>query len=507
MLKIGIIGIAAVFFAVLLKRDRPELSMLLSVACGTIIFAFALERLGTTIEFFKGLLSKLPVEPAFFVTMVKMLGIAYIAEFSSSICKDCGHSAIASQIELFAKRSNCCDVNSGDVLSDRADWRAVLICKKYILIIIILAVVFLPQYFVYASDTEITDKIEQQMLEKIDMSEIEKYSKDYLPDRLSFSVIVDAILAGDQKAGEKICEYIYELFFYEIAAVKPVIINVLCYTILFMVFSRLIFWRQDYVYNVSFLFMYASVISMLMASFFVLSDVAKGCIDVLLTYLTALVPAYATVLLASGKGFSASGFYMLAFVLIYVVEWLIKLVLIPGIHLFLVLEVLNHVSSEKKLEKLAEFIESAVTKIMKASIKIVAGIGIVQAMIAPAKDKISESLILKSFQAIPGVGRLGQGAGEIMLGCAMLIKNSVGMAAIIVLFFIVLTPLVKTLIFSLMYRLLSAALQPVSDSRIVDGIEAVARAGNLYYIVIRDASILFFIVIAIVCASTSFMGG
>ena len=74
MLKIGIIGIAAVFFAVLLKRDRPELSMLLSVACGTIIFAFALERLGTT-----------------------------IAEFSSSICKDCGHSAIASQIELFAK--------------------------------------------------------------------------------------------------------------------------------------------------------------------------------------------------------------------------------------------------------------------------------------------------------------------------------------------------------------------------------------------------------------------
>ena len=342
-----------------------------------------------------------------------------------------------------------------------------------------LAVIFLPQGFVYASDTEITDTIEQQMLEKIDMSDVEKYSKDYLPERLSFSDIVDAFLDKDQKAGEKICEYIYELFFYE----------------------------QDYVYNVSFLFMYASVISMLMASFFVLSDVAKRCIDVLLTYLTALVPAYATVLLTSGKGFSASGFYMLAFVLIYVVEWLIKLVLIPGIHLFLVLEVLNHVSSEKKLEKLAEFIEAAITKIMKASIKIVAGIGIVQAMIAPAKDKISESLILKSFQAIPGVGRLGQGAGEIMLGCAMLIKNSVGMAAIIVLFFIVLTPLVKTLVFSLMYRLLSAALQPVSDNRIVEGIEAVARAGNLYYIVIRDASILFFIVIAIVCASTSFIGG
>lgn len=102
MLKIGIIGIAAVFFAVLLKRDRPELSMLLSVACGTIIFAFALERLGTTIEFLKDF-SQNCLWNRLFVTMVKMLGIAYIAEFSSSICKDCGHSAIASQIELFAK--------------------------------------------------------------------------------------------------------------------------------------------------------------------------------------------------------------------------------------------------------------------------------------------------------------------------------------------------------------------------------------------------------------------
>ena len=46
-------------------------------------------------------------------------------------------------------------------------------------------------------------KLSSRCLKKLDMSEIEKYSKDYLPDRLSFSDIVDAILAGDQKAGEK----------------------------------------------------------------------------------------------------------------------------------------------------------------------------------------------------------------------------------------------------------------------------------------------------------------
>ena len=57
----------------------------------------------------------------------------------------------------------------------------------------------------------------------------------------------------------------------------------------------------------------------------------------------------------------------------------------------------------------------------------------------------------------------------------------------------------------LMYKVLSAFLQPLSDKRITDGINGVARAAVLYYCVMRDSAILFFIVIAIVCASTSFI--
>ena len=343
------------------------------------------------------------------------------------------------------------------------------------------------------------------IINSIDMSDVEKYSKDYMPDKLSFMDLVRSVMDEDASFGKKACSYIYELFFYEIGAVRPLVINVLCYTILFMVISRLIFWKKDYVYNMSFLFMYASVMVLLLSSFLVMADIAKDSINVLLTYLTTLVPAYATVLEVMGNGFSASGFYVFTFILIYIMEWLIKIILIPGIHIFLMLEIVNHIYEEEKLSKLSELIESFIQKLMKAFIKIVAGIGIVQAVIAPAKDRISESLILKSFSAIPGIGQIGQGAGEILLGCGMLIKNSVGVAALVVLGFIVLTPLIKTLVFSLMYRLLSAVLQPLSDKRIVEGIEAVARAGNLYYIVIRDSSILFFIVIAIICASTSFV--
>lgn len=45
------------------------------------------------------------IEETYYIQLLKMLGVAYIAEFSSSICKDAGHQSIAGMLELFAKLS------------------------------------------------------------------------------------------------------------------------------------------------------------------------------------------------------------------------------------------------------------------------------------------------------------------------------------------------------------------------------------------------------------------
>lgn len=357
-----------------------------------------------------------------------------------------------------------------------------------------------------ADDNAIEEFYYQKIMDETDFGDIEKVSKEYVPDKMTFTGLVhDIAQQKEERPWEIIGRYIYDIFFFEVENVKPQVVSVLIYTVMFAVLSKLIFWEKNYVYNVSFLLVYASIMVLLISTFDIMGDLVSDGIDVLLAYLTALVPAYATVLAVSGNGFSAAGFYIFTFTLIYIMEWLIKLVFLPGIHIFLLLQVMNNLYEEEKISKLADIIESAISKALKLGIKIVAGIGIVQAMIAPAKDRISDSLILKSFQAIPGIGRVSGSAGEIMLGCAMLIKNSVGAAALIVLLFIVLTPLVKTFVFSAMYKVLSAFLQPLSDKRITDGINGVARAAVLYYCVMRDSAILFFIVIAIVCASTSFI--
>ena len=103
MIKIGIVGIAAAFFSLLIKKDKPEIAAGLSMCASLLIFFMAIKQLSAVIEFAKEVIRQLPVETSYFATMLKMLGIAYSAEFSSQMCKDSGHGAIAAQIDFFAK--------------------------------------------------------------------------------------------------------------------------------------------------------------------------------------------------------------------------------------------------------------------------------------------------------------------------------------------------------------------------------------------------------------------
>ena len=105
IVKVGLLGITAVFLALILQKEKSEFAMLLVLAAGMTLFTYILLRMQTIVSFLSDMLDYLPVDKTDLLPLLKMLGIAYIAEFSSSICKEAGYSAIAGQMELFAKLS------------------------------------------------------------------------------------------------------------------------------------------------------------------------------------------------------------------------------------------------------------------------------------------------------------------------------------------------------------------------------------------------------------------
>jgi stage III sporulation protein AD len=103
MLKIAFIGLVGVIFAIQFKGNKSEYGLYISIATSLIILYCLADKLSVVIEAINKIQSYINLNTIYITTLVKIIGITYIAEFASGICKDAGYSAIASQIEVFAK--------------------------------------------------------------------------------------------------------------------------------------------------------------------------------------------------------------------------------------------------------------------------------------------------------------------------------------------------------------------------------------------------------------------
>ncbi len=103
IVQIGIIGIVGALLALQLKQYKAEYAIYLCIAVSLIVLYSILDHLEVIMETIKTIGQYIDFDNTYMGTLLKMLGITYVAEFASSICKDAGQQAIASQIEMFSK--------------------------------------------------------------------------------------------------------------------------------------------------------------------------------------------------------------------------------------------------------------------------------------------------------------------------------------------------------------------------------------------------------------------
>lgn len=99
------IGVVAALLSTFIRKERAEISIVIGIASGMMIFYYILTQISVVIRFITELLDMVAIEENYYFQLLKMLGVAYVAEFASSICKDAGQQSIAGMVELFAKIS------------------------------------------------------------------------------------------------------------------------------------------------------------------------------------------------------------------------------------------------------------------------------------------------------------------------------------------------------------------------------------------------------------------
>ncbi|MDQ0197351.1 stage III sporulation protein AD [Neobacillus ginsengisoli] len=91
------------FLALIVKEQKPNIAFLLVVFVGCTIFLFLVDKISEIINMLEKLAVNANVNMVYVETILKIIGIAYIAEFAAQITKDAGQGAIASKIELAGK--------------------------------------------------------------------------------------------------------------------------------------------------------------------------------------------------------------------------------------------------------------------------------------------------------------------------------------------------------------------------------------------------------------------
>lgn len=105
IIKIALMGIVGIFLAIMVRSYKSEYSLFISMAVCVCIFLCLVSKLQLILSYVESLQSLIVVDNRYITTVIKMIGITYIAEFSVDLCKDAGYQAIAGQIEMFAKLS------------------------------------------------------------------------------------------------------------------------------------------------------------------------------------------------------------------------------------------------------------------------------------------------------------------------------------------------------------------------------------------------------------------
>ena len=362
---------------------------------------------------------------------------------------------------------------------------------------------------VYASETEdvqISDKMQNmELLESMDFTDVDRMMEELFPqETMGFADAVRQIMLGNTDAGrEAVKEMLWERMLGAWEVNRKSILYLILLAIaaaVFIGFSDIFQTRQ--VSQISFYMIYLLVIGICLASFQAASEWMANGVHTLTGFMKVLYPVYFAAVTVAKGSVSSLAFYHLAIILIVVIEELLLHLIVPGIHMYVIIRVMNSLQSEDYLSKFAELLETAIGWGLKTLMGGMIGLNVIQGMLGPAIDTVKRSAVTRGMEMVPGVGDLLGGTAEVALGTAVLIKNSIGIVGMFLCLVLCLAPLLQLAVITLGYKLAAALVQPVSDKRITECIGGVGEGCRMLMNCIFVTGILFLVTVAIVTYTT-----
>ncbi len=292
----------------------------------------------------------------------------------------------------------------------------------------------------------------------------------------------------------------------EVAGMKNIFASILILGIISALFTNFSdIFQNHQITDISFYFLYLLLMATLMKAFLMAAEIASSAIGDMVLFIKIFLPTYFMAVGAAAGAATAAAYYQFMLALAYLVEKMLSVALLPLIYSYVLLALMNGVWAEERLTLLLEGLKKIIGAGLKVALGAVTSLSLFQSMITPVLDSLQGTAIKKAISVIPGIGSLAEGVTEMVVGSAVLIKNSIGLFLLLLLLAICLAPLLKLLLIACIMKGSAALAGIVSDKRITGCTDRVGDGSFLLFRTALTAVALFLIVIAVVAYTTGRM--
>lgn len=390
-------------------------------------------------------------------------------------------------------------------------------CLKYSSIILLLIGLFFFSYngqLAYAEDNNYNvisnDEINGDLEGLYDYISTMKSDFELINDLDPVSYIKNYITTGKGNLSfSKICDAVISLLFKEVKTVLSMCITIVVIGIICSLIKNLqSAFSSDSISEIAFYACYALMIIVLTRTFIISLDLAKDIITEISGFMSKLLPILVVMLGVAGGFTESATMDPIILGTTIIIPKIYLNIILPLILITFVLQFTNNISTEPKISNLCSLVKSAVLWIQGLILTVYIGLLTVRGITASTIDAVTlktAKFTIDNF--IPIVGKTFSDAITSVAGYSLIIKNAIGSVGLIVLILIIIYPIIKIFLSSIILKISSSLLEPIADKRIT---KAVFSAGDSLVLILSSVlcvSLMFFVLIAMMVSAGKFVIG
>ena len=230
-----------------------------------------------------------------------------------------------------------------------------------------------------------------------------------------------------------------------------------------------------------------------------MSELAIQTMGQIAEFIPLFVPAFvASIGVACGLH-TASGYQALLMGLSYLVVRFLVAILLPLVYAYLLLAIMDGLWQEDRLDGMLCLVKKTVETSLRLVTRVVAGIGLVQAMILPVLDSLQGMAVRKMIAILPGIGNLSDQVFKMFVGSCVLIKNCIGIYFALLLLCICFVPLLRLFLFMISLKCLAAMVAVVGERNLVKCMGRIGDSCLLLMKILTAVITMLFLLISTAC--------